>query len=111
MITWLIDHLAQHKAAYIIPTLVAGAMVTLGGTAWVDQRINIRVVALEKRFDGIEATLLEAEIRELTKLLCQSPGEAALLRQVDSAERRYKRLTGETYRAPSCRLLGVPGDV
>lgn len=109
MILQLMNHLWEHKIAYLIPTLVSGAMLSLAGTAWLDNRIDVRVTAqmhgLSEQVNRIERRQLEQSIRDAATLLCAQPGQRELINRMESLQADYESLTGRRYPVPSCELL------
>jgi hypothetical protein len=122
----LLAHLGEHRALYVIPALVTGMVLAIGGTAFVDLRVELAlaahqqemlpvVQAYSERMAGIEGALgdirkgqLEQDMRELKRLLCASPGQRQLINELENAQKEYMDLSGGSrYPVPDCQTLGA----
>lgn len=109
MLTSLLNHLAEHRWAYVLPALVSGVMVGVSGYTWLDDRIvsivSAEIHSLEDQVQRIERRQLEQEIRDVKALLCRRPGDRQLISRLEDLQTDYRDLTGSRYEAPDCDLL------
>lgn len=127
---WLDQHLRAHGIKYLwtlIAAFVTGVWLNGWALQWFDGRvidvataqITQQTAPIQKKVNEIEQKveqtntglkeLLErnyaTEIREITALLCSSPGDRRLLAQLEEMQEKYEKLHGDRYVTPSCEVL------
>ena len=131
MWSYVIQHLAEYKAAYLIPTVISGVALGVGGQVWMDARIDARIThasapilsrleSIERRQARMDRRQIEEQLRAVAAELCVRPGGADLLARLEELQQDHVEVTalydddgrliraGERYPLPSCSMLVLP---
>ncbi len=118
--SFVTDHIMGNKVPYIVVVFLVGSGVVGGayGQQWLTSQINVqmdlRMTGLETDVSDIKLILLHQQLRDLETSRCRTPGNSALLDQIERLQAEHRKQTkpapdenGYRYDLPSCEALGV----